>query len=50
MPVERPESPVEAPLPTYDAECCRVWPIVYGYRVGRCGLCGERPTPIQEET
>lgn len=24
-------------------KCCRVWPIVPGYPVGRCGLCGTRP-------
>lgn len=28
-------------------KCCRVWPIVPGYPVGRrrCGLCGSRPIP-----
>ena len=25
--------------------CCRPWPIVLGWPVRRCGLCGERPQP-----
>lgn len=26
------------------AHCCREWEVVLGEKVGRCGLCGERPT------
>lgn len=25
--------------------CCRPWPILALAPVGRCGECGERPTP-----
>lgn len=28
------------------AQCCRVWPIVIGYRVRSCGLCGHRPVVL----
>ena len=24
-------------------KCCRSWPIVPGYRVGTCGICGTVP-------
>jgi len=27
----------------YYARCCRVHKLVMGYRVGRCGLCGDWP-------
>lgn len=26
--------------------CCRIWPIVIGVAVGRCGLCHEKPEPM----
>lgn len=26
-------------------ECCRIWPVVPGYRVGTCGICGTVPVP-----
>lgn len=29
--------------PIVSRRCCRVWPIVVGYPVRRCGLCGEVP-------
>lgn len=28
---------------TVDAVCCRVWPVSPFSRIGRCGLCGQRP-------
>ena len=28
---------------TYIGECCREWIMAFGFRRGRCGLCGERP-------
>jgi hypothetical protein len=31
-------------IPTYIGECCREWVLALGFRVGSCGLCGERPT------
>lgn len=29
---------------TYIGRCCREWILATGFHVGRCGLCGERPT------
>jgi len=29
---------------TYIGECCREWPMAFGYPVGRCGICREAPT------
>lgn len=29
--------------------CCRVWPIIVGQPLGRCGICGQRPEPIKDE-
>lgn len=29
---------------TYIGECCREWPMAFGYPAGRCGICGEAPT------
>lgn len=31
-------------IETYIGECCREWVLASGVPVGRCGLCGERPT------
>jgi hypothetical protein len=28
------------------ARCCRVWTLALGWNIGKCGLCGEIPTPI----
>lgn len=28
------------------AVCCRVWQVVVGQRIGRCGRCGEQPQVI----
>lgn len=36
----------DQPLSIVDMQCCRVWPIVLGYTIGRCGLCGQKPTQI----
>lgn len=36
-------------IPTITVRCCRDWPAVPGYRVGRCGLCGERPKLVHDE-
>lgn len=34
---------------TYIGECCREWPLAAGYKVGRCGLCNEKPTYKRED-
>lgn len=26
-----------------EAYCCRMWPVVLGFHLGRCGLCNEKP-------
>jgi hypothetical protein len=26
-----------------NAYCCRAWPVITVFKVGRCGICGERP-------
>ena len=31
------------------AQCCRIWPIVAFQPLGKCGLCGERPTILPQE-
>lgn len=36
-------------IPTYIAVCCREWELAFGYPVGRCGICGQRPRPKEEE-
>lgn len=36
-------------IPTYIAYCCREWIAPYGFRGGRCGLCGERPVYLRED-
>ena len=28
----------------YNATCCRDWPVLVTAGLGRCGLCGNRPT------
>lgn len=32
-----------------NARCCRDWPVVPYMRIGRCGLCGERPVVTPKE-
>lgn len=27
----------------YVVKCCREWEVALGFKVGRCGYCGERP-------
>ena len=34
--------------PTWIGYCCREWVMAYGYKSGRCGLCGETPTYLRE--
>lgn len=34
-------------IPTYIGMCCREWDLAVGYPVGRCGLCGEKPTYLR---
>lgn len=34
---------------TYIGECCVEWPLAAGFKVGRCGLCGERPTYLKDD-
>lgn len=29
---------------TYIGRCCREWILAAGFKVGKCGLCGKRPT------
>lgn len=31
------------------AECCRVWEVALGFKIGRCGYCGQHPRIIQDE-
>jgi hypothetical protein len=26
-----------------ESYCCRMWPVVLGFQLGRCGLCHEVP-------
>lgn len=33
---------------TIPMKCCRVWPIVPGSPVGRCGYCDQRPYPTPD--
>lgn len=45
-------APSIKPLPkrlTYIGRCCREWILALGYPVGRCGLCGERPTYLRKD-
>jgi hypothetical protein len=35
--------------PTYIGYCCREWPLAIGMPVGRCGICGERPTYLRDD-
>ena len=44
--VDRPPMPKVA---TYIAYCCREWIAPIGYRGGRCGLCGEKPTFLRPD-
>lgn len=46
---EREENKCTPLTPTVLVRCCRVWPIVPGYPVGRCGICGRVPVPFAEE-
>lgn len=36
-------------IPTYIGSCCREWVLAVLIPVGRCGLCGERPTYLRED-
>jgi hypothetical protein len=45
--VQKPDLPK---LPTYIGVCCREWVLAYGAAGGRCGLCGERPIYLREDT
>lgn len=36
-------------MPTALFRCCRYWPIVLGYPIGRCGICGTVPVPVPIE-
>lgn len=41
------------PLPkigTYIGYCCREWVLALGFQVGRCGLCGEKPTYLRDDS
>ena len=53
VPRQRWDSPTvqqQLPLPpTYIGKCCREWVLAYFATVGRCGLCGERPTYLRED-
>lgn len=40
---ERPELAASFRAMTVDVFCCRRWPVVLGFPVRRCGLCGRRP-------
>lgn len=46
---ERLPTPQPEPLHTYFGECCVEWILAFGFRVGRCGLCGEIPTYKRED-
>jgi len=37
-------TPLERIPPGYPSYCCREWELIYGARVGKCGLCGQTPT------
>lgn len=39
----RKEAPCTPLTPIVWVRCCRIWPIVPGYRVGTCGICGTVP-------
>lgn len=30
-------------------QCCTLWPCAFGYPMGRCGLCNERPVFVRFE-
>lgn len=36
-------------LLTYIGYCCREWVLAAAFRVGRCGLCGERPVYLRPD-
>lgn len=40
----------DRPLPPmFPMRCCRTWPLVMGYRIGRCGICNTIPTEVVDE-
>lgn len=46
------ETHVQNPLPnwpTYIGLCCREWVLAWGVPLGRCGLCGEKPTYLRAD-
>lgn len=45
---EREEKPCTPLTPIVLVRCCRVWPIVPGYPVRRCGICGRVPAESVE--
>lgn len=32
----------------YLGKCCRIWLMILGAPVGRCGICGEKPDFLRE--
>lgn len=38
----------DQPIYVYTGQCCRKWPLAFGFPVGKCGLCGEKPVAIDE--
>jgi hypothetical protein len=34
---------------TGTASCCRLWAVLLYTRIGRCGVCGERPRLVAAE-
>ncbi len=36
-------------IPTVTAVCCREWPVAAFMPMGKCGLCGQRPTTVYKE-
>ena len=37
-------------LPTYIGKCCREWVMPITGRPGNCGICGEQPTFLRDDT
>ena len=36
-------------FPVVTARCCRDWPVAAFMPIGRCGLCGRRPTVVPQD-